>query len=277
MGDADGLDRSVRLEYASTEREHELYEPRSSLSAHRCHSKRILFPPKAGLGREKGEPLTCRTLPPSTPKSLAVFSSCLFADRAMSAMPSRRVTRDEGVGTHICLPPKMRRCWAGGMPSFSSTRSLMRWILSVCSMSSSISVAVLANNEKKQARQRLRRGRCRRCGGGGGGEGQQGQARRWCCGEAVAGVRNLPLPVKVFTLINMAPMDVLRARCASRECWAPSLSVGPGLTPACVANRNRRVVMKTRDRVRLSAHQPPFSCEENVELFPPKISPSQTL
>ena len=46
-----------------------------------------------------------------------------------------------GGETYICLPPKMRRCCAGGMPSFSSTRSLMRWILSVGSMSNSISTA----------------------------------------------------------------------------------------------------------------------------------------
>ena len=33
--------------------------------------------------------------------------------------------------THICFPPQMSRCCAGGMPSFSSTRSLMRVICGV--------------------------------------------------------------------------------------------------------------------------------------------------
>lgn len=45
-------------------------------------------------------------------------------------------------GTYICLPEKISRCCCGGMPSFSSTRSLMRSTLSVGSMSISISLPV---------------------------------------------------------------------------------------------------------------------------------------
>lgn len=44
--------------------------------------------------------------------------------------------------TYICLPEKIRRCCCGGMPSFSSTRSLMRSTLSVGSISISISLPV---------------------------------------------------------------------------------------------------------------------------------------
>ena len=46
------------------------------------------------------------------------------------------------LSSDICLPPKMRRCCGGGMPSFSSTRSLMRAIVSSDSMSISISLPV---------------------------------------------------------------------------------------------------------------------------------------
>jgi len=40
------------------------------------------------------------------------------------------------------VPPKISRCWGGGMPSFSSTLSLMREIVSSLSMSISISLPV---------------------------------------------------------------------------------------------------------------------------------------
>jgi len=60
----------------------------------------------------------CSTEPPVSPRSVAVFSSC------------------------IALPPKTSRCCEGGIPSFSSTRSLIREILSEGSISSSISLPV---------------------------------------------------------------------------------------------------------------------------------------
>ena len=40
------------------------------------------------------------------------------------------------------VPPKISRCWGGGIPSFSSTLSLMREIVSSLSMSISISLPV---------------------------------------------------------------------------------------------------------------------------------------
>lgn len=51
--------------------------------------------------------------------------------------------------SHICLPLKIKRCCAGGMPSFSSTRSLIRSTLSVGSMSISISLPVSVCREKR--------------------------------------------------------------------------------------------------------------------------------
>jgi len=44
----------------------------------------------------------------------------------LSVVCSSSLTSWMVLRTYICLPPKMRRCCAGGMPSFSSTRSLMR-------------------------------------------------------------------------------------------------------------------------------------------------------
>lgn len=43
---------------------------------------------------------------------------------------------------YICFPEKIKRCCWGGIPSFSSTRSLIRSTLSVGSISISISFPV---------------------------------------------------------------------------------------------------------------------------------------
>lgn len=44
--------------------------------------------------------------------------------------------------THICLPENIKRCCCGGIPSFSSTLSLILSTLSVGSISISISFPV---------------------------------------------------------------------------------------------------------------------------------------
>lgn len=68
-----------------------------------------------------------RVAPPSSWYSLAVLSSFLYTQNSSVACPlSFDFGPRERFHTYICLPPKMRRCCAGGMPSFSSTRSLMR-------------------------------------------------------------------------------------------------------------------------------------------------------
>ena len=57
------------------------------------------------------------------------------------ARPSR-ACREPRLLRPAAVPPKISRCWGGGMPSFSSTLSLMREIVSSLSMSISISLPV---------------------------------------------------------------------------------------------------------------------------------------
>ena len=57
------------------------------------------------------------------------------------ARPSR-ACREPRLLQPAAVPPKISRCWGGGMPSFSSTLSLMREIVSSLSMSISISLPV---------------------------------------------------------------------------------------------------------------------------------------
>ena len=57
------------------------------------------------------------------------------------ARPSR-ACREPRLLQPAAAPPKISRCWGGGMPSFSSTLSLMREIVSSLSMSISISLPV---------------------------------------------------------------------------------------------------------------------------------------
>ena len=61
------------------------------------------------------------TLPPSCRRSCA--PSHLSSASTLLPIVARGGNSREG--THICLPPWMRRCCTGGMPSFSSTFSLI--------------------------------------------------------------------------------------------------------------------------------------------------------
>jgi hypothetical protein len=67
-----------------------------------------------------------RVAPPSSWYSLAVLSSFLYVHAVSRMFLIFCVQLLDRLRTYICLPPKIRRCCAGGMPSFSSTRSLMR-------------------------------------------------------------------------------------------------------------------------------------------------------
>lgn len=65
--------------------------------------------------------------------------------------------------TYICFPEKINRCCWGGMPSFSSTRSLMRSTLSVGSISISISLPVSVCSIENSG---IRRQACKLCRNG---------------------------------------------------------------------------------------------------------------
>jgi hypothetical protein len=64
----------------------------------------------------------CSVSPACKLYSDAVLSSVLEVSRS-AIFHHTRASRE--VFLYICLPPWMRRCWTGGMPSFSSTFSLI--------------------------------------------------------------------------------------------------------------------------------------------------------
>jgi len=93
-----------------------------------------------------------------------------------------------------CLPPKISRCCRGSIPSFSSTRSLMRAMVSVESMSISVWVPVssltltsmVAGDQEEQGSEEEGGGeKCRRPsrevarGGAGGAVGRANSRWRW--------------------------------------------------------------------------------------------------